>query len=771
MSSFQELEEQDAVRMAWNVWPNTRIGATKCIIPFSAIYSLTRALPNMPSVAYEPVGCKTCGAFLNPFVGIDYASKFWTCPFCHARNHFPPHYQAISEASLPAELFPQYSTIEYTVPRTVPNGPPAYTFVVDTCVGEQELLACRTALMQALQRMPDYALVGLVTFGTHVQVHELGFEECAKSYVFRGSKDYTPEAIAEQLGLGRGGAAPRRPGPGPPPPSAAANGGGPQGGRFLVPYGECEFQISGVLDELQEDAFAPVQEHRRSRCTAAALQVAAALMRACVPSPGPLGRIMLFVGGPCTEGSGMVVGREYAEHMRSHKDLVKDAVPHFRKAHKHYTAIAEQLVQQGHALDVFACSLDQVGFAEMKEMIERTGGMCVQTDTFLNPIFKESFRRVFATEGEEGCLGFSSSATFEVIPSRDIKVAGLLGPAARVERKTSHASDNEVGMGGTTMWKICSMDTSTTMCVFFEITSTSKEQHPQMAGMAGGDQLHLQFITRYIHPSGEMRVRVTTVARHWVDENNLNDLISGFDQEAAAVTMARLASFKMENEDEFDATRWLDRSLIRLSSRFGEYRKDDPQSFSLRPELSFYPQFMFNLRRSQFVQVFGNSPDETAYHRLLLNRVSTADAMVMIQPQLIAYSFQAAPEPALLDVCSIAPDKILFMDAFFYLVVFHGSTIIEWKKAGFQEKDDYKAFAEMLEAPMREAKDMAKRRFPVPRVVDTYQGESQARFLLARLNPSATYNSAQPMSLEVIMTDDVNLAVFSEHLRKLAVQS
>lgn len=61
--------------------------------------------------------------------------------------------------------------------------------------------------------------------------------------------------------------------------------------------------------------------------------------------------------------------------------------------------------------------------------------------------------------------------------------------------------------------------------------------------------------------------------------------------------MARLASFKMEYEEDFDATRWLDRALIRLSSRFGDYRKDDPSSFNLRPELSFYPQFMFNLRR------------------------------------------------------------------------------------------------------------------------------------------------------------------------------
>ena len=56
-------------------------------------------------------------------------------------------------------------------------------------------------------------------------------------------------------------------------------------------------------------------------------------------------------------------------------------------------------------------------------------------------------------------------------------------------------------------------------------------------------------------------------------------------------------------EDDFDATRWLDRTLIRLSARFGEYRKDSPDTFTLAPELEYYPQFMFNLRRSQFVQV------------------------------------------------------------------------------------------------------------------------------------------------------------------------
>ncbi len=43
--------------------------------------------------------------------------------------------------------------------------------------------------------------MGLITYGTHVQVHELGFSECAKSYVFHGSKDYSATAVAQQLGI------------------------------------------------------------------------------------------------------------------------------------------------------------------------------------------------------------------------------------------------------------------------------------------------------------------------------------------------------------------------------------------------------------------------------------------------------------------------------------------------------------------------------------------------------------------------------------------
>ena len=56
----------------------------------------------------------------------------------------------------------------------------------------------------------------------------------------------------------------------------------------------------------------------------------------------------------------------------------------------------------------------------------------------------------------------------------------------------------------------------------------------------------------------------------------------------------------------------------RLASRFGDYRKDDPTSFNLQPQLEYLPQFMFNLRRSQFVQVGHSMPSWQAFLYIIM---------------------------------------------------------------------------------------------------------------------------------------------------------
>ena len=585
----------------------------------------------------------------------------------------------------------------------------------------------------------------------------------SKVYVFRGSKEIPAEQILDQLGLSAAGRRPQKGAPG-----IAGAGGFPNSGitRFLLPASECEYTLNALLDELQTDQWPVPPGRRPARCTGVALSVAAGLLSACNPGTGA--RIVALVGGPCTEGPGAIVSKDLSDPVRSHKDLDKDAAPFFKKAVKFYEGLAKQLVGQGHVLDIFASALDQVGVAEIKVAVERTGGLVVLSESFGHSVFKDSFKRVF--EDGEQSLGLCFNGTLEINCSKEIKIQGIIGPCTSLEKKGPSVADTVIGEGNTTAWKMCGLDKSTCLTVMFDLSSSDRSNTPG----AVNPQLYLQFLTSYQDPSGQSVLRVTTVTRRWVDSSvSSEELVQGFDQETAAVVMARFASLKMESEETFDATRWLDRFLIRLCSKFGDYRKDDPSSFTLNPSFSLFPQFMFNLRRSQFVQVFNNSPDETAYFRMLLDRENISNAAVMIQPSLISYSFNALPAPALLDVASIAADKILLLDSYFSVVIFHGMTIAQWRNLGYQNQQEHQAFAQLLRAPHDDAQMIIRERFPVPRLVVCDQHGSQARFLLAKLNPSATYNNAHEMAAgsDVIFTDDVSLQVFFEHLQRLAVQS
>lgn len=85
---------------------------------------------------------------------------------------------------------------------TTQRGPPTpliFLYVVDTCLEEEDLQALKESLQMSLSLLPPNALVGLITFGRMVQVHELSCEGIAKSYVFRGTKDLSSKQI--QVGV------------------------------------------------------------------------------------------------------------------------------------------------------------------------------------------------------------------------------------------------------------------------------------------------------------------------------------------------------------------------------------------------------------------------------------------------------------------------------------------------------------------------------------------------------------------------------------------
>ena len=159
---------------------------------------------------------------------------------------------------MPLELQPQFTTIEYILNKSA-STPPIFLYVVDTCLDDSDLQALKDTLIVSLSLLPPTALIGLVTYGTmvrismiyaltQIQIHEIGYSECPKSYVFRGTKEYTAKQIQDMLGLLAPSLRPQQPiGQ---PPQARSYGAST---RFLLPLAQCEFQLTTTIEQLQKD--------------------------------------------------------------------------------------------------------------------------------------------------------------------------------------------------------------------------------------------------------------------------------------------------------------------------------------------------------------------------------------------------------------------------------------------------------------------------------------------------------------------------------------
>jgi protein transport protein SEC23 len=755
---YSEHENLNGCRFSWNIWPSSKADATKAVVPIGALYTPLKMTSNFELVEYDPVPCRTrdCGAILNPYCMVDFRSKTWACPICRQRNPFPPLYaEHMSEQNLPQELIPTNTTIEYQLPNAA-VAPPAFLFVLDTSLIDAELEQMKDSVLQAISMMPPNAVVGLITYGTMCYVHELGFGDMPKSFAFRGNKEVNSAQVAAQLGL-----APRA---APANVSQQASLAGSR--RFLLPVAECEYILSTILEDLQKDSWPTPSGNRPGRCTGVAVSVAVGLLESTYFQNSA--RVVLLTGGPATVGPGMVVGKPLSEAIRSFSDMAKDQqnARYTKPAQKFYAAVAQRAVNAGHGIDIFACNLDQFGLFEMKILSEKTGGAIVMSDSFSMHVFKQSFKRLFDLD-PAGYLQMGFHAKLDCLTSPDLKVCGVIGTCASANRKAGNVSDTVIGEGASNQWLIPAMDHRTTLGFFFEPSAATSAQPNPNAARQG----FIQFQTVYHHPSGRKRLRVTTVSARFADAN-LNGMAAGFDQEAAAVLMARYAVSKSENEDPLDTLRWVDRMLIRLVSKFADYRKDDPQSFHLGPEFTIYPQFMYHLRRSPFLNSSNMSPDESSYYRTHLLRESTLNSLVMIQPALQEYSFEGYARPVLLDATSLKPNVILLLDSFFYVVIWRGETIQAWYDAGYQEKEEYASFKQLLMEPENDARVVLNERFPVPKFVVTSNGGSQERFLKSKVNPSVTYNTDMAAGTgQAVITDDVSLKVFMEHLIRLAVMS
>ncbi|CAI9762691.1 unnamed protein product [Fraxinus pennsylvanica] len=721
----------EGLRWSWHSWPATKPEVASLVIPLSIMCTPLMPFIELPILPYDPLSCSQCLAVLNPYSRVDYTAKIWDVRFAMGRtgslNPLGLSSGLSSAPSMNGALGLRSNSSSFTSMSAYFGSSsgsdwagaglvvgPAIVFVVDACTPEDELGLLKSELLHVITRLPENALVGLVVFDSMVRVYDLGFAECLRVELFHGEREVSTEQTKQHMiqSHGKSSTVQRK--------------------DFLLPVSKCEFNITSAIEDIRSSPQV-MQGHRPLRSTGVAISVAVGLLEGCSVNTGS--RVMVFTSGPATIGPGIIVNSDLGNAIRTHRDLSNGYAAYYRKSSEFYEQISLRLSDSSIILDLFACSLDQVGAAELKVPVESSGGFMMLGESFGSEQFRKCLRQMFDRD-DFGNLKICFDATIEIVTTKDVKICGAVGPCTSMRKMNNSVSNKEIGEGGTYIWKLGTVASKTCIAFFFE-----------MGDEQNGDN----------------------VSRRWAGKHS-PEIAAGCDQEVAASVMARLAIHRTERNYAHDVVRWLEKMLIRFASKFGDYMPEDPSSFRLSSNFSLYPQFLYYLRRSQFIDVFNSTPDETAYFRMMLNREGVVNSLIMVQPTLFQYSFDGPPIPVLLDVCSISPDVILLFDSFFYVVIHYGSKIAQWRKLGYDKDPNHENFRKLLEAPELDAEHLVAERVPVPKLIKCDQHSSQTRFLLAKLNPSVTQNSTYTEGSEIIFTDDVNLQVFIEHLQELAVQ-
>ena len=167
---------------------------------------------------------------------------------------------------------------------------------------------------------------------------------------------------------------------------------------FLLSVSECEFNITTAIEDLHSSP--PVMPgHRPQRATGAAISAVVSLLEGCSINTGS--RIMIFTSGPATVGPGMIVESDLGNAIRTHRDLISGRAANYRKSSEFYKQLSQRLMNASIVLDLFACSLDQVGATEMRASVESSGGFMMLGESFESEQFKKNLRHLFSHD-EEG---------------------------------------------------------------------------------------------------------------------------------------------------------------------------------------------------------------------------------------------------------------------------------------------------------------------------------------------------------------------------------
>jgi protein transport protein SEC23 len=413
--TIRSIEEADGVRLTWNIWPSTLSKLEA--IPMACMYNIHQPALTLPC---EPIPCHSCQSILNNLSLVDFGSYSWTCMFCNTKNTLPPHARDISPNNLLPEMMDQNSTVEYILSKNTPF-PPVYFLIIDICTYDQERHdLMKRGVLAVLDKIPENALIGVILFGTNIDLLTFNNEEIKTIYKFSGKIQYKKETLAN-LGDVR---------------------------NFLVKKSEKFEEIVDIINNLEADPFPVMSGYRQIRCTGSALSFAVSFME------GPFNdspvKYMLFTQGPCTLGPGKVNMLEIVENSGERLDL--EGVKIF------YKELGERINSAGHSVDLISETIADIGIEYLKHATALTGGAIVMAQDFDEDIKINTIARLMASENGVLKQGFNAKIQVKTTPNLAFK--GIFGEG------------RPLGSG----WRVGSILEETNISILLENTSSAKSQ-------------------------------------------------------------------------------------------------------------------------------------------------------------------------------------------------------------------------------------------------------------------------------------------------------
>ena len=728
------FENQSGIRSTFNALPNNQELLDKMETPFAIQYTPKKDIEDLNALEYNPIRC-SCGGVVNPFCKINYHSKSWFCCFCNKSNKFPSHYaQNLSSDYIYPELERENFVIEYELTNKNPEAKSSFLFLIDLAMSEANFKSLKQNIKSVVDEIDfERNEIAIVTFSRNLFVYKSTMTNSVVHSVMIPC-DANPASYKKALYV-------------------KTEKGKVQNSSYLRSkyFISNKESLEKIIDSLEEDFWTVPDNERAHRATGKALDISLDLLY----YTGVVGsRLVLFTSGPPTIMDGRIADIRISEFIRKPPDLEenKEKKTMVDKATKFYKELTTKAVGLRTCIDIFAFSLDEFGLFEMRDLINKTGGLIILNEEFKQNHFKEALQKLF-TRNEFGSLNLHSGATLEFHCSNEIKIRGCIGNCKTLNEKNKYDGKVKIGESGTNKWFLGGLDNFSTFTFFFEIHKTGSKNYPS------SHPTYYQFLTYYRHNYGRERLRVVTIEKPFLANNIPSSFLPHLDQFCIVSVFAKIAAFRSLEQDSSLVIRYLDKKLIGLLKLFktGEEVPD---------ELNIVPQYFYYLRKSSFVKKYASSLDEMVFYRNSILRQNIDNTLVMIQPQIIEYSLDTEePTPVLPNLSCLKADVVLLADTFFNIIIWYGQNVKGWVDEGYHLQEGFEHIKELIEMPEEDMRLILEDRLIVPNKVKAHMGSPTERLLKSKLNPE-TKDKEMSEALESgnFVSDDASLSNFMARL-------